>query len=662
MPFGSPFATRKRENFMKSPQDRSVDPAAVEMLRHTADQDLQTAWDRYEAQLPQCGFGTLGLCCKNCSMGPCRIDPFGQGATEGICGADANAIAARNVVRMIAAGAAAHSDHGRDIVHALKLAAEGGDYTIKDPIKLRRLAAEWGVENVESKSVSELAKAVAELAGQEFGKQDGVLRFVSRAPEETRKRWVENKVLPRGIDREVVDVLHRTHVGGDSEAKSILSAGIRTALGDGWGGSMIATELSDIVFKSPQWIRSRVNLGVIEPKNVNILVHGHEPVLSEMIVAACQDKGLVALAKEKGAEGITLAGICCTANEILMRHGIPVAGNFLHQELAVATGAVDAMVVDIQCVLPAVAKLAACFHTKFISTSKKANFPFAQRVEFSEEKALETAKTITRIAIENFPNREKSRVIVPGFSSPAIAGFTAENVFDALGGRYRPSYRPLNDAIISGRLRGVAAVVGCNNPKQQQDSGHLAMTRELLANDVLVATTGCTAIADAKAGLLCPEASEQYAGKGLQEVCRAVGIPPVLHFGSCVDISRILMVLSNMVAEGGLGASIADIPAAAAAPEWMSEKAVSIGFYAVASGAFVVLGEPLPIQGSQAVDRYLTQEIAQQYGGRFAFERDPVKAARQMIDHIDQRRAALHLPGPMYDVPYAGAQAVAAAR
>ena len=637
---------------MKSPQERSVDPAAVEMLQHAASQNLEVAWDRYEAQLPQCGFGQLGICCRNCTMGPCRIDPFGDGPSEGICGAGAEIIAARNVARMIAAGAAAHSDHGRDVVYALKLAAEGGDYTIKDPVKLRKLAAEWGLPT-EGKSIAELARAVAELASAEFGKQDGQLRFVQRAPEETRKRWTAAKVTPRGIDREVVDILHRTHVGGDNEMRSILLAGVRTALADGWGGSMIATELSDIVFKSPHWIRSRVNLGVIEPKNVNILVHGHEPVLSEMIVAACQDKELVALAKSKGAEGITLAGICCTANEILMRHGVPVAGNFLHQELAIATGAVDAMVVDIQCVLPAVAKLATCFHTKFISTSKKANFPFAQRVEFHEEKALSIARQIVRIAIENFPNRDKSRVVVPGYSSPAVVGFTTENVFDALGGRYRPSYRPLNDAVITGRLRGVAAVVGCNNPKHQQDSGHLAMTRELLANDVLVATTGCTAIADAKAGLLCPEAAAEVAGQGLQEICRAVGIPPVLHFGAYVDISRILIVLSNMVAEGGLGTSIADLPAAAAAPEWMSEKAVAIGFYAVASGALVVLGGPLPIQGSTAVDDYLTRGIAEEFGGRFAFQGDPIQAARLMIDHIDERRAALHLPGPMYEVPYA---------
>ena len=637
---------------MKSPQERSADPASVEVLQHIADQGLQVAWDRYEAMQPQCGFGQLGLCCRNCAMGPCRIDPFGEGPSEGICGATVDTIAARNLARMIAVGTSAHSDHARDVAHALLIAAEGSDYTIKDEAKLRKLAAEWEL-GVDGKSVNEVAKAVAEAALAQFGQQTGALRFTSRAPELTRKRWEDAGVMPRGIDREVVSLLHGTHIGGDSDPVHIMMAGVRTALADGWGGSMIATELQDILFRTPEWIRSRVNLGVLKADEVNIVVHGHEPILSEMLVAATQDPELVALAESKGAKGISLSGICCTANEILMRHGIPVAGNFLQQELAIATGAVDAMIVDIQCVMPALANMAGCFHTKLISTSPKAKVPGATHIELDESKALEIAKQIVRISIENFPNRDTANVHIPDVSSPLIAGFTAENIFTALGGRYRPSYRPLNDAIITGRIRGLAAVVGCNNPKHRQDAGHVAITKELLANDVLVATTGCTAIADAKVGLMCPEAAAEFAGRGLREVCEAVGLPPVLHLGACVDISRILVLLSNVVAEGGLGECIADLPAAAAAPEWMSEKAVAIGFYAVASGAFTVLGEPLPIEGSPALTKFLTADIADMFGGKFAFEGDPIAAAHLMIDHIDARRAALHLSGPMFEAPYA---------
>jgi anaerobic carbon-monoxide dehydrogenase catalytic subunit len=636
---------------MKTADQRSADPASIVMLSHAAREGLPVVWDRYEAQQPQCGFGQLGLCCRNCSMGPCRIDPFGSGPSEGICGATADTIAARNLVRMIAAGTAAHSDHGRDVAHTLLMAADCSDYVIRDEQKLRRLAAEWGING--GGSVPELAREVAEAALAQFGQQEGALRFLQRAPEMTRRRWQEAGVQPRGIDREIVDVMHRTNIGCDSDAEHLMMGGVRTALADGWGGSMIATELQDALFGSPAWLRSRTNLGVLEPDQVNIVVHGHEPLLSEMLVAAVQDAEIVAYAKSKGAEGISLSGICCTANEILMRHGIPVAGNFLQQELAIATGAVDAMVVDIQCVIPALHQTVRCFHTKLISTSNKAMVPGAVHMEFDEQRALATAKQIVRAAIDNFPNRDRSRVHIPDIHSPLIAGFSAENVFTALGGRYRPSYRPLNDAIISGRLRGLAAVVGCNNPKHVQDAGHLAITRELLANDVLVAVTGCTAIADAKAGLLCPEAAGRHGGEGLREVCSAVGIPPVLHLGACVDISRILVLLSNVVAEGGLGESIADLPAAAAAPEWMSEKAVAIGFYAVASGAFTVLGEPLPVQGAPGLMKFLTEGIEAKFGGKFAFESDPIRAARRMIDHIDARRAALQLPGPMYRVPYA---------
>ena len=459
--------------------------------------------------------------------------------------------------------------------------------------------------------------------------------------------------MPRGVDREIVEIMHRTHIGVDNDPINLILQGVRSALADGWGGSMIATDLSDVLFRTPNWVVSRANLGVLDAEKVNIIVHGHEPTLSEMIVAAAQEKEMVELAKSKGAGGINLAGICCTGNEIVMRQGIPLAGNFLQQELAIGTGVVDAMIVDVQCIMPSLGGIAGHYHTKLISTSPKAKFPYATHIQFDESRAMEIAREIVKLAVENFPNRDKERIHIPEQSSPLVAGFTAENIYTALGGRYRATYRPLNDAIMAGRFRGIAGVVGCNNPKIKHDFGHVEMTKELIANDVLVAVTGCTAVADAKAGLLCPEAAVKYGGKGIQEVCRTVGIPPVLHVGSCVDNSRILMVLANMVAEGGLGESIADLPAAGAAPEWMSEKAVSIGFYVAASGVYTVLGEPFPIQGSKVVTDFVTEGMEELFGGKFAFEPDPIKAAHMMIDHIDRKRAALKLPGPMYKVPYA---------
>ena len=450
----------------------------------------------------------------------------------------------------------------------------------------------------------------------------------------------------------MVTGLHATNMGGDNDAEHILMSAVRAALADGWGGSMIATDVSDVLFGEPQPLRSRVNLGVLKADEVNILVHGHEPTLSDVMVAATQDPELLAEAKAKGAKGINLAGICCTANEILMRHGIPIAGNFLQQELAIMTGAVDVMLVDIQCVFPSLTRLQECFHTKVVSTSSKAKFPGAVHIEFHENEAMETAKKIVRLAINNFPQRDPAKVHIPTEKEPLVAGFTTEVVFEILGGRYRPSFRPLNDAIQTGRIRGVAGVVGCNNPKMPHDACHQAMVRELIRNDVLVVQTGCSAIACAKDSLLRPEAAKKLAGKGLAEVCGAVGMPPVLHVGSCVDNSRILTACAEMVREGGIGDSFDKLPVAGAAPEWMSEKAIAIGMYFVASGIYVVIGQPLPVEGSECVVDLLTAKFEKNFGATWAFEADPLKAAHLMIDHIDRKRADLGLPPPMYEAPY----------
>lgn len=621
---------------------RSSDKAAQKMIDHMAKSGQQNAWDRLEAQSPQCGFGKLGLCCRICTMGPCRIDPFGEGPQLGVCGATADTIAARNLLRMIASGAAAHSDHGRDIAHTFKMAAESDscDYAIKDELKLREVAARYGIK-VEGRQTKQIAGDLAHAVLVEFGKQDGTLVSAAAYPPPARQKvWQQLGVTPRAIDREIVEIMHQTHIGVGSDYKNLIKQGIRASLADGWGGSLIATELSDILFGSPWPIRFGANLGVIDAKQVNIIVHGHEPTLSDIIVAISQEPDLMKMAQDKGAKGINIAGMCCTANEILMRHGIPVAGNFLQQELAVMTGAVDVMLVDVQCIMPALAALCNCFHTKLITTSPKCKIAGAEHIEFHENKAVQTARQIIKVAIENFPNR-KGKPQIPKLMERGIAGFTTENIFYHLGGRFRASYRPLNDNVINGRIRGAAGVVGCNNPKQVHDYGHLTLMKELLKNDVLVVTTGCSAVAAGKAGLMRPDAAAKFCGDGLHEVCEAVGIPPVLHVGSCVDNSRILTILANVVAEGGLGEDISELPVAGAAPEWMSEKAVSIGMYFVASGVYTIIAEPLPILGAPNLTRYLTDEIEKDLGGKWAFERDPVKAAAMMIGHIEKKRDAL---------------------
>jgi carbon-monoxide dehydrogenase catalytic subunit len=624
------------------PKKRSSDKAAQQILNRMHEHGLQSAWDRLEQQQPQCGFGRLGICCRHCSMGPCRVDPFGDGPQTGICGADADTIAARNLIRMIAAGAAAHSDHGRDIAHTFELAAtfDKCDYKIKNEHKLKEVAARYGVETG-NRAPNEIGKDLSQVLLNEFGRQEGTLATASAyAPPERQKLWKQLGITPRSIDREIVETMHTTHMGVGCDYKALVAQGMRTSLADGWGGSLIATELSDILFGSPMPIRFGANLGVLDADKVNVVVHGHEPTLSDIIVAVSREKDLLDLAKSRGAKGINIAGICCTANEILMRHGIPVAGNFLHQELAIMTGAVDVMLVDVQCIMPALSSACDCFHTKLITTSPKCRIAQAQHIEFSEDRAAEVARTILRTAIDNFPNRTDN-VMIPKQTERGVAGFTTENTFYNLGGRFRGTFRPLNDAIISGRLRGAAGVIGCNNPKMTQDYCHLEMIRELVKNDVIVVSTGCGAMAAAKAGLMRPDAASRHCGKGLAEICEAVGIPPVLHLGSCVDNSRILTTLANIVAEGGLGEDISDLPVAGAAPEWMSEKAVSIGMYFVASGVYTIIGEPLPVHGAPKLLAYLTAGIEKDVGGKWAFEQDPLKAAGMMIEHIDQKRETL---------------------
>ena len=628
----------------------SADAAANEMIRLAKHRQEQLAHDRYQAMLPQCGFGQLGLCCHNCNMGPCRVDPFGDGAQVGICGATAAVIAARNLARRSAVGSAAHSDHGRSIAKALLETARGQaqGYAIKGPSKLIALAKEWNIPT-DDRTLEAIAEDVAQAALEDFGRQDGDLHFISRVPEKVRARWERHAVAPGGIDKDIVGVLHSTNMGGSNEPYHLLRNAVRAGLVDGWGGSMIATELSDILFGEPAPLVAESNLGVLKKDHVNILVHGHEPVLSDALVAASQAEEIIEACEKVGAKGVQLAGICCTANEILMRHGVPIAGNLLHQEFALVTGAVDMMVVDIQCIFPSLRSVADKYHTKVVSTSPKAHFEGFTHIEFNESRALDSARALLLEGIENFAKRDPVKIQIPTAKAPLVAGFTTEGIFDHLGGKYRPSFRPLNNAMIDGRIRGVVGVVGCNTVKITQDEGSLEIVKELLRHDVLIVQTGCSAIACGKAGMMKPEATDLYAGAGLQEVCAAVGLPPCLHLGACVDNSRILTACIEICREGGLGDDFADLPVAGAAPEWMSDKAIAIAFYVVGSGIFTVVAEPLPILGSPEVTKYLTQDMEEDFGGRFAFERDPIKAAHLIIDHLDAKREALHLTPMLYD-------------
>ncbi|MEE8414413.1 MAG: anaerobic carbon-monoxide dehydrogenase catalytic subunit [Dehalococcoidales bacterium] len=625
----------------------SVDQATIEMIEKAAQDGVSIVFDRAAAMRP-CPIGSEGSCCSNCSMGPCRV-PLPRGKEEtpeehkkrvGVCGATVETIAARNFLRKIAAGTASHGDHGREVTKIFIEAAKGEieGFEIKDEQKLLQLALELDVE-IGDRTNNEIAVDVGELLQQDFSRQEGELTFIKRAPIKRQELWRKLGVVPRGIDREVAEAMHRTHMGCDQDYENLLFHGARTALADGWGGSMIATELQDILFGTPTPAASQINLGVLKEDEVNVIIHGHEPYVAEMLAVAAQDPEIIEYAKSKGAKGINLAGMCCTANEILMRHGIPIAGNFLQQELAIVTGAVEAMVVDVQCIMQGLAEVAGCYHTKLITTDKRTKIRGATHMEFDEHTALASGREILRVAIDNFPNRGDN-VRIPDQKTDLIAGFSHETINYLLGGLFRASYRPLNDNIINGRIRGVAGVVGCNNARVVHDDIHVTLVKELIKNDILVLETGCAAMACGKAGLLVPEAAE-FAGEGLRSVCETVGIPPVLHMGACIDNSRILIAATAMVKDGGLGDDISDLPAVGIAPEWMSEKAIAIGQYFVSSGVYTIFGTNWPTLGSKEVTDFLFKKMEGIYGGKWDFEPDPLKIAEMVINHIDEKRKAL---------------------
>ncbi len=606
-------------------------------LRKAHEDGVETVWDRFKKQEPQCGYCELGVSCRICVMGPCRIDPFGEGPQYGVCGADADIMVARNLARMIAAGAASHSDHGRDLVEVLHKIGAGTapGYTIKDAEKLKRVAAEYGIDTA-GLGNEVIAKRLAEAMMEDYGMKQEQITFMSRVPIQRRELWKKLKVMPRGIDRETSETMHRTHMGVDNEYVSILLQAVRNSLSDGYGGSMIGTELSDIIFGTPTPGFSEVNLGVLKEDYVNILVHGHSPVVSEMVGLAVDDKAMIELAKSKGAKGINLAGLCCTGNEIMMRKKIPMAGNHLTTELTLVTGAVEAMIVDYQCIMPSLGQVAQCYHTRMYSTSDKAKFPFMEHVEFTPENAREQAFRIVKEAVENFSRRNKDKVYIPVAPVKSMTGFSVESIVAALGG----TLTPLIDAIKAGKIKGAVGVVGCNNPKIKQDYGHVELIKRLIANDILVLTTGCVNVAAGKAGLQVPEAKEM-AGPGLKEVCGLLNIPPSLHLGSCVDNSRIVVIACALA--NAIGVDIDKLPLAGAAPEWYSEKAATIAFYAMASGIYTVLGVMPPILGSKKVTELAISGLNGVFGACFAVEPDPVKAAQLITDHIMEKRKGLGL-------------------
>jgi carbon-monoxide dehydrogenase catalytic subunit len=621
------------------PKDLTICEATAQMLIKARKDGVETAFDR-AISMKACPIGADSACCKHCSMGPCRLnakDPYGK---VGVCGATIDTIMARNFSRMVASGAAAHTDHGMSMLDLFREVVSGHitDYKIKDPLKLEEVAKSIGIET-EGREINEIAMDLYRELERTYTQVEGEIPFVKRVPPKTLETWRKLGIVPRGAMREIMELMHRTHMGVDQHYENLTKQCNRTALADGWGGSMVATEISDILFGTPSPVSVEVNMGVLKENEVNIIIHGHEPNLFESMLESVNEPTLIEAAKKAGARGINLVGMCCSGAEMLVRHGIPHAGNFMSTEAVLVTGAVDAMTVDVQCIKQGLAKVAECYGTYFITTNPRCHIEGALHIELHENDPKACTDEIVIKAISRFKNR-KVPVEIPKIKNVGVHGFSHEYINYMLGGTFRGSYTPLNENIINGRIRGVAGVVGCTNPRVKQDWAHVELVKELIRNDVLVLQTGCSQIALAKAGLTTPEAAV-LAGPGLREVCEAVGMPPVLGVGSCVDNSRILIAAAEMVKTGGLGESIADLPAAGAAPEWMSEKAISIGQYFVASGVFTVFGVTFPIVEETKFHKLLFEGLESQGLGKWGFTPDPHEMARMMIEHIDKKRKAL---------------------
>jgi len=632
-----------------SKTEKTIDPAARLMLDKAKGDGVETTWDRYEKQLPQCGFGDLGVCCRACLQGPCRINPFGE-PKRGICGADADLIVARNLLRTITGGAACHVDHAYDAAELLLHAAKGGvPYSVTDEAKLASVAKKLGIAS-DGKDKNALAREVALAALADFQNitNEPMKWVTATAPAERVETWKKLGVLPRNPDREMREALHQTSMGVDSDPVNMILASLKLGLVDGYAGLSIGTDMQDIIFGTPAPVKTEANLGVLGKNKVNIIVHGHMPVVSEKIVE--WSRKLESEAKAAGAEGIVVAGICCSGNEVLMRQGVPVATNFLSQELAIVTGAVDLMVVDVQCMMPSLATVAACYHTRIVTTQPIAKIPGTTHIPFEFESADEAAQKSVRMAIDAFKNRDRSRVDIPSVKSETWAGFSVEAIVGALAKvNATDPLKPLVDNIKSGNVLGAVGVVGCNNVRTTQDKLCIEMVKDLLAANVLVVATGCTGHALAKHGFMTPEGAKKYCGPGLLAVLTAVGeaaglggpLPAVLHMGSCVDNSRIGDLLGALA--GYLGVSVSQLPVAASAPELQHEKAVSIGTWAVALGVLTHVGLAPPVLGSPLTAKILTEDAEKLVGAKFYVETDPHAAAVGIIEHIKKKRAALGL-------------------
>jgi carbon-monoxide dehydrogenase catalytic subunit len=645
---------------------KSLDDDTEEMIKHTESMGIDTVFSRqgkYDESFlgiekARCSFGSTGVCCRQCAMGPCRIWnedlPLMYKITtpklnKGTCGASADTIVARNLLMMVARGTAAHASHAQNVSSALLRTAQNKtSYKIKEPEKLRNIAAKLklDISNGTEKTAIEAASiALSDILGNESS-----MRFAaSYCPDSVGKNLVCLGAIPGSVGKELLEEGHVTSMGTMTDPTSLIIHAARLGVAD-IASLIIGSEFQDVLFGIPKPVFSKIGFSVLEKNKVNVVIHGHVPLLSEKIVEMADDKEIMNRARALGALGINIVGCCCTGNEVLMRHGVPLAGSNLQQELIIATGLVEAFVVDVQCIYPNIENVAGKFHTKIITTMKEARLTGAEHIPFDEENADDTARKILEKAVENFQKRGKNIFLPEGEPKDLMAGFSVETCIGVLSKiNSKDPLKPLIDNIASGNIYGVVLLAGCTSPKVTADASHVTIAKELVLQNVLIIATGCAAQACARAGLLTPDATEKYAGDKLKSLLNVLGktagldkpLPPIWHFGSCVDNSRVVILLAALAEK--LGVPIKDLPVAASAAEWVTEKAAAIGTGAMALGVTVHLGVTPPVLGSPIVVSLLTQKSEELFGGKFIVEIDPVRASTLLLGHIADMRKKMGL-------------------
>ncbi len=544
---------------------------------------METAFDRYKKQTPQCPFGLNGVCCRNCLNGPCRITPK---ADKGVCGADEDLIVARNFLRSVAAGLSAHADHAREVVLAfIEILRKKANYKLRGTEKFKEL----------QKVIAKTKLRIAYEALEDFRRQHGIflrsegkyLHWLKFVPRERIKVWKKLGILPLNLDLESSHALHQTVMGCNADPKDVWLQVLKLGIAD-FVAMKISTDFQDMIFGMPKLCESYANFGVLKDDYVNLAVHGHVPLLSYKIVE--WSRKLQTKAKQVGAKGVNVVGVCCTGNELTERFGIPLAAHVLQQEMIIATGAVEAMIVDLQCIFPALSDVCACYHTKLITTVDFVKIPGAEHIVFNVRNADVAAKRMVELAIENYPKR--GRYEIPNLKTQLIAGFNESLPIIPLLARY------IRDEKIK-----LAFVVGCRNVKNYGYSEKLL--RKLVESDYLVCTTGCIAHTAAQLGMMSP--SYEVDGnlkKFLDEASKKLKmrLPPVWHFGSCVDNSRLIMLAIKLAKK--LRVSLPKLNVLACAPEAASEKALAIASAFLAFGFKLHVAPKLPISGKIANETF----------------------------------------------------------